>query len=139
MLVLVLRRAGLTPPPISWLKGRLVAEEAAELAGGVLLLLSRLPVAGMEPGMKGLVIKITTLSLSRLTLVDVRLLGRIAGAGVKTDVAEAVHNHAVDEVDRLASTGQVDLGPVVLARGAVDVTGGRSGLDSSVPEIQLWL
>ena len=50
MLVLVLRRAGLTPPPISWLKGRLVAEEAAELAGGVLLLLSRLPVAGMDPG-----------------------------------------------------------------------------------------
>ena len=50
MLVFVLRRAGLTPPPISWLKGRLVAEEAAELAGGVLLLLSRLPVAGMEPG-----------------------------------------------------------------------------------------
>ena len=50
VLVLVLRRAGLTPPPISWLKGRLVAEEAAELAGGVLLLLSRLPVAGMEPG-----------------------------------------------------------------------------------------
>ena len=139
MLVLVLRRAGLTPPPISWLKGRLVAEEAAELAGGVLLLLSRLPVAGMEPGMKGLVIKITTLSLSRHTLVDVRLLGRVAGAGVKTDVAEAVHNHAVDEVDGLASPGEVDLGPVVLARGAVDVTGGRSGLDSSVPEIQLWL
>ena len=79
------------------------------------------------------------MSLSRLTLVDVRLLGRVAGAGVKTDVAEAVHNHAVDEVDRLASTGQVDLGPVVLARGAVDVTGGRSGLNSSVPEIQLWL
>ena len=50
VLVLVLRRAGLTAPPISWLKGRLVAEEAAELAGGVLLLLSRLPVAGMEPG-----------------------------------------------------------------------------------------
>ena len=50
MLVLVLRSAGLTAPPISWLKGRLVAEEAAELAGGVLLLLSRLPVAGMEPG-----------------------------------------------------------------------------------------
>ena len=49
MLVLVLRSAGLTAPPISWLKGRLVAEEAAELAGGVLLLLSRLPVAGMEP------------------------------------------------------------------------------------------
>ena len=71
--------------------------------------------------------------------MDVRLLGRIAGAGVKTDVAEAVHNHAVDEVDRLASTGKVDLGPVVLARGAVDVTGGRGGLDSSVPEIQLWL
>ena len=71
--------------------------------------------------------------------MNVWLLGRIAGAGVKTDMAETIHNDAVDEVDGLASSGQVDLGPVVLAGGAVDVTGGRGGLDSSVPEIQLWL
>ena len=71
--------------------------------------------------------------------MNVWLLGRIAGAGVKTDMAETIHNDAVDEVDGLASPGQVDLGPVVLAGGAVDVTGGRGGLDSSVPEIQLWL
>ena len=74
-----------------------------------------------------------------LTLVNVWLLCRIAGAGVKTDMAETVHYDAVDQVDGLASPSQVDLGPVVLAGGAVDVTGGRSGLDSSVPEIQLWL
>ena len=47
--VVVLMRLGLTAPPISWLKGRLVAEEAAEEAGGVLLAASLLPVAGMEP------------------------------------------------------------------------------------------
>ena len=45
----MLMRLGLTAPPISWLKGRLVAEEAAEEAGGVLLAASLLPVAGMEP------------------------------------------------------------------------------------------
>ena len=71
--------------------------------------------------------------------MNVWLLCGIAGAGVKTDMAETVHYHAVDQVDGLASTSQVDLGPVVLAGGAVDVTGGRGGLDSSVPEIQLWL
>ena len=71
--------------------------------------------------------------------MNVWLLGLVTGAGVQTDVAEPVDNHAIDEVDGLASPGQVDLGPVVLAGGAVDVTGGRSGLDSSVPEIQLWL
>ena len=49
----MLRRLGLTAPPISWLKGRLVAEDAAELAGGVLLLPSRRPVAGMEPETEG--------------------------------------------------------------------------------------
>ena len=58
---------------------------------------------------------------------------------IETDVAEAIHNDTVDEVHGLSGAGEVDLGPVVLARGAVDVTGGRSGLDSSVPEIQLWL
>ena len=71
--------------------------------------------------------------------MNVWLLTLITGAGVEADVAQPVHNHAVDEVDGLASPGQVDLGPVVLAGGAVDVAGGRGGLDSSVPETQLWL
>ena len=71
--------------------------------------------------------------------MNVWLLSRIAGARVQTDMAETVHYDAVDQVDGLASTSQVDLGPVVLAGGAVDVTRGRGGLDSSVPEIQLWL
>ena len=71
--------------------------------------------------------------------MNVWLLGLVTGAGVQTDVAEPVDNHAVDEVDGLARPSQVDLGPVVLAGGAVDVTRGRGGLDSSVPEIQLWL
>ena len=71
--------------------------------------------------------------------MNVWLLGLVTGAGVQTDVAESVDDNAVDEIDGLAGPGQVDLGPVVLAGGAVDVTGGRGGLDSSVPEIQLWL
>ena len=69
-------------------------------------------------------------------MVNVWLLTLIAGAGVKADVAESVDNHAVDEVDGLASPGQVDLGPVVLAGGAVDVAGWWGGLDSGVPEIR---
>ena len=59
VVVLVLSRPGLTAPPISWLKGRLVAEEAGGRPLGPGLpataplplppLASLRPVAGMEP------------------------------------------------------------------------------------------
>ena len=57
--------------------------------------------------------------------MDVWLLRRVAGARVEADVSEAVHDDAVDEVDGLPGAGQVHLGPVVLARGRVDVAGRR--------------
>ena len=55
---------------------------------------------------------------------------------VQTDVAQTVHDDAIDEVDGLPGAGEVHLGPVVLAGGAVDVAGGRGGLYSGVPEIR---
>jgi len=39
-------RLGLIPPPMSWLKGRLVADE---VGGAALEAFSLLPVAGIEP------------------------------------------------------------------------------------------
>ena len=47
-------------------------------------------------------------------------------------MTEAVHDDAIDEVDRLPRPGQVHLGPVVLAGGGVDVAGGWGGRHSSV-------
>ena len=57
-------------------------------------------------------------------------------SGVEADVSEAVHNDAVDEVDGLPGASEVDLCPVVLAGGAVDVAGWWGWLDSGVPEIR---
>ena len=70
---------------------------------------------------------------SELTLMNVRLC---LHSGVEADVSEAVHNDAVDEVDGLPGASEVDLCPVVLAGGAVDVAGWRGGLDTGVPEIR---
>ena len=49
-------------------------------------------------------------------------------------MSEAIDDDAVDEVDRLPGTGQVHLGPVVLAGGGMNVARGRGGRHSSVAE-----
>ena len=71
--------------------------------------------------------------------MNVWLLCCVAGTGVKTHVAETVHDDPIDEVDGLTGPGKIHLGPVILARRAVDVAWRGSRLNSSVPRIQCWL
>lgn len=56
---------------------------------------------------------------------------------VETNVAETVHNDPVDEVDGLPCACEVHLGPVVLARGAVNVAWGWGWLHSGVPKVRV--
>merc|ERR1740128_804760 len=43
-------------------------------------------------------------------------------ARVKTDMAQAVHNDTIDQVDCLSGPGQIHLSPVVLRGGGAGVT-----------------
>ena len=70
-----------------------------------------------------------------LTLMYVGLLGSVARSRVQADVSQTVDDDAIDQVDRLPRPGQVNLGPVVLARWRVDVARWGSRSYASVAEI----
>ena len=70
-----------------------------------------------------------------LTLMNIWLLSRVAGARVKTDVTKTIHDDPIDQVDRLPCSSQVNLSPIVFTWTGVNIAWRRRGGHSSVAEI----